>query len=105
VTLCMLTKSGCMKLVMVVSVSSGRLLGLLELSGGGRRGGLGWVNWTVMVCIGLGLALGLVCLCGTELMGLDNRDWMISNASLLQGADIFTPHSHDILRVLNNHST
>jgi hypothetical protein len=29
----------------------------------------------VMICIGLGLALGLVCLCGTDMMGLDLWDW------------------------------
>ena len=30
---------------------------------------------SVMICIGLCLALGLVCLCGTDLMGLDRWDW------------------------------
>jgi hypothetical protein len=30
---------------------------------------------SVMICIGLGLALGLVCLCGTDMMGLDLWDW------------------------------
>jgi hypothetical protein len=28
-----------------------------------------------MICIGLSLALRLVCLCGTDLMGLGRRDW------------------------------
>jgi hypothetical protein len=32
-------------------------------------------NQHVMICIGLCLALGLVCLCGTDLMGLDWWDW------------------------------
>ena len=63
----------------------------------------------VMIRIGLGLALGLVCLCGTYLMGLDMWDWTsgteIIGASPLQGDDIFTPtHSQFIFRVVNNHS-
>jgi hypothetical protein len=36
---------------------------------------LGSLNFPVMICIGLSLALGLVCLCGTDLMGLDRWDW------------------------------
>jgi hypothetical protein len=63
-----------------------------------------------MIRIGLRLALGLVCLCGTDLMGLDMWDWMISASPLqdddmLQGDDIFTqPHSQVIFRVADNHS-
>jgi uncharacterized membrane protein YciS (DUF1049 family) len=30
---------------------------------------------TALIRIGLCLALGLVCLCGTDLMGLDRWDW------------------------------
>jgi hypothetical protein len=57
-----------------------------------------------MIRIGLCLALGLVCLCGTDMMGLDKRDWMIS-ASPLQGDEIFLPpHSQVIFRVADNHS-
>jgi hypothetical protein len=60
-----------------------------------------------MICIGLWLVLGLVCLCGTDLMGLDMWERMnsvIQDDDMLQGDDIIMPPcSQVIFRVADNY--